>query len=228
MEAHNFETAQHINGWITDVSSAITYNRFTALWILSGTTLPGCASMRKNIHQLTPILIVNHHLSASSICCNPWHLPGTVYMPGSLFAQPLTKSSWVYLLVWHPPLHIPCISSPNHYLIFTARSHAIATCFAVVQRLYHLILVSLSPVLGTLSCILMLHIHLTILVSAQWSATSFSFLTSTMHALKEGATLWASPYVVLMQLMEKLDKTSKIQSDEGAWHRLCHSDCVSK
>jgi len=42
------------------------------------------------------------------------------------------------------PLHTPCISSPNHYLLFGTHAHTIATCFAVVQRLYHLILVSLS------------------------------------------------------------------------------------
>jgi len=36
---------------------------------------------------------------------------------------------------------------------------------------------SLKPLLGTLSCILMPHIHLTILISSRWSATSFSFLT---------------------------------------------------
>jgi len=42
----------------------------------------------------------------------------------------------------------------------------IATCFAVVTRLCHLILVSLSTLLGTLSCNFTPHIHLTILVSA--------------------------------------------------------------
>jgi len=35
---------------------------------------------------------------------------------------------------------------------------------------------SLRPLVGTLSCSLMPHIHLTILISARWSATSFSFL----------------------------------------------------
>jgi len=40
-----------------------------------------------------------------------------------------------------------------------------------------LILVSVNSLLGTLSCSLMPHIHLTILISALWSATSFSFLT---------------------------------------------------
>jgi len=36
---------------------------------------------------------------------------------------------------------------------------------------------SLNPLLGTVPCSLMLHIHLSILISAHWSATSFSFLT---------------------------------------------------
>jgi len=36
---------------------------------------------------------------------------------------------------------------------------------------------SLNPLLRTLSCSLMPHIHLTIFISAQWSATSFSLLT---------------------------------------------------
>jgi len=37
----------------------------------------------------------------------------------SLFAQPLSKSSLFYLLVWHPPLHTPYISSLSHCLLFT-------------------------------------------------------------------------------------------------------------
>jgi len=83
---------------------------------------------------------------------------------------------FVYLLAWHPPLHTPYIYSPN-CLLFAAHAHTIGTCFAVVPKLCHLILVSLNPLLGTLSCSLMPHIHLTILISACWSATSFSFLT---------------------------------------------------
>jgi len=84
------------------------------------------------------------------------------------FAQPLSESSSVCLLVWHPPLHTPYISSSNHSLLFTAHAHTIATCFAVVPRLCHLILVSLSlnPLLGTPFCSLMPPIYL----------TSFSFL----------------------------------------------------
>jgi len=55
----------------------------------------------------------------------------------NLFAQPLSMSSLLYLLVWSPPPHIPYISSPNQSLLFTTHAHTIATCFAVVPRSYH-------------------------------------------------------------------------------------------
>jgi len=58
---------------------------------------------------------------------------------GNLFAQPLSMSSLVYLLVWSPPPHIPYISSLDQCLLFTAYAHTIATCFAVVSVLYHLL-----------------------------------------------------------------------------------------
>ena len=50
------------------------------------------------------------------------------------FAQPLSKSSLVYLSVWYCPLHTPYISSPNHCLIFTIHAHTNATCFTLVPR----------------------------------------------------------------------------------------------
>jgi len=64
------------------------------------------------------------------------------------------------------------------HLLFATHAHTIATCFAVVSILYHLFLVFHStPYLELLSFTLTLHIDLTILISARWSATSFSFLT---------------------------------------------------
>jgi len=60
------------------------------------------------------------------------------------FAQPLSTSSLVYVLVWSPPPHIAYIASPNQCLLFATHVHTIATCFAVVSRSYHLFLVSLS------------------------------------------------------------------------------------
>ena len=95
----------------------------------------------------------------------------------AIFLHNLSTSSLVYLLVWSPPPHIPYISSPNQCLLFATHAHTIATCFAVASRLYNLFLVFLNSLLGTLSFTLTLHIHLTILISARWSATSFSLLT---------------------------------------------------
>ena len=52
----------------------------------------------------SPILITIQPLSASSIYYDPWHPPCSIYVLDNLFAQPLSKSSLVYLLVWNPPL----------------------------------------------------------------------------------------------------------------------------
>jgi len=109
---------------------------------------PGWASTRRNIHPLTSLVVINHPLSASSIFYTLWHPSCSVYVLDSLFPQSLSKFSLVYLLAWHPPLHTPYISSPNHCLLLAAHAHTIATCFAVVPKLCHLILVSLTPSLG--------------------------------------------------------------------------------
>ena len=50
-----------------------------------------------------------------------------------------------------------------------------------------------NPELGTLSCSLTPHIHLTILISACWNSTSFSFLTdqdATVHSLILNLSPW--------------------------------------
>ena len=112
-----------------------------------------------------PIYTYHDHqssLSASFIYYDPWHPPCSIYN-------------------WHPPLHTPYISSPNHYLFFSAHAYTIATCFAVVPKLSSNRSLSLNPLLGTQSCSLMPHIHLTILISAHRSATSFSFLWARSH-----------------------------------------------
>jgi len=76
-------------------------------------------------------------------------------MASSLFNQRVlqsfsTISLQVFLLAWHPPLHTPYISSSNHYLLFATHAHTIATCFAVVPKLCHLNLVSLSTLYSEL------------------------------------------------------------------------------
>jgi len=54
---------------------------------------PGWVSTRRNIHPLTPIMVINHHLSASSI----YYDPCSIYVPDSLFPQSLSKFSLVYV-----------------------------------------------------------------------------------------------------------------------------------
>jgi len=139
-------------------------NCFTAVCILSGTT-------QLSWYQKKHLPAHTYHGLQSSVICflhllRSWHTLCSIYLPDSLFAQSLSKFFLVYLYAWHPPFHIPNISSSNHCLLFTAHAHTIETCFAAVPRLCHLILVPLSALLGTLSCSLMPHIHLTILVSS--------------------------------------------------------------
>ena len=61
---------------------------------------PGRAGPRRNIHPLTPIVVINHPLSASSIYYDPWHPLCSIYVPDSLFSQSLSKFSLVYLLAY--------------------------------------------------------------------------------------------------------------------------------
>jgi len=90
------------------------------------------------------------------------------------FAQPLFMSSLVYLLVWSIFIHFftQSVSSfrstcPYHRSLFCCTINIISSIPSL----------SVNSLLGTLSFTLTLLIHLTILISARWSATSFSFLT---------------------------------------------------
>ena len=120
----------------------------------------------------------SHPSSSSDVL---YHLPPFTMINGILFVHftcltvlsyNLSRSSLVFLLFLDPQLHTPYISSPNHRLLFAA--HANAACSAATPMLCHL---SLNSLLGSLSFGLTPHIHLTILISARWSATTFSFLT---------------------------------------------------
>jgi len=93
-------------------------------------------------HKTVMIIFINHPLSASSIYYDTQHSLCSIYVPDSLFPQSLSKFSLVYLFL--APLTSYSISSPNHCLLFAAHAHTIATCFAVVPRLCHISLVSLS------------------------------------------------------------------------------------
>ena len=113
----------------------------------------------------------NHH----QIFISSFHLPRSI--ASSLFKLRAWQSfcTTSFHVLFDLPLGLePSTSYSIHFftnqcLLFTARAHTIATCFAVVSILYHLFLVFLST--PYLSFILTLHIHLTILISARWSAT---------------------------------------------------------
>jgi len=92
---------------------------------------PEWAHTRRNIHPLTPVMVINH----------PYLLPPSTMIHGILlvqfaqiwqiFPQSLSKFSLVYFLAWHPPLHTPYISLTNYCLLFAAHAHTITTCFQV-------------------------------------------------------------------------------------------------
>jgi len=125
----------------------------------------------------------NHHLIFISF----FHLPRSIAL--SLFKLRAWQSfctTSLHVLFGLPLGLEPSTSHSIHFvtqsvnqcLVFAAHAHTIATCFAVVSILYHQFLVFVStPYLEILSFALALHIHLTILISARWSATSFSFMT---------------------------------------------------
>ena len=88
-------------------------------------------------------------LSPFSICNGPWHPLYSTYVLDSPHVQPISRSSFVFLLVLNRQLHTPYISSPSHRHLFATHDRTSAACSAAVPMLCHLCLVSLSaPYLG--------------------------------------------------------------------------------
>ena len=84
------------------------------LW-LSGFCMgqSGWAGTRRNIYSLTPIMVINHPLSAFSIYYDPWHPQCSIYVP-TVFSTICLQVFFGLPLGLAPPLHTPYISSPNH------------------------------------------------------------------------------------------------------------------
>ena len=135
---------------------------------LSGTTR---VSQYQKKHSPT------HHPDHHPVFISCFHLPRSI--ASSLFKLHAWQSfcTTSFYVLFGLPLGLePSTSYSVHFFtkwvfFFAAFAHTIATCFAVVSILYYLFLV--NSLLGTLSFTLTLHIHLTILISARWSATSF-------------------------------------------------------
>ena len=96
------------------------YNHFAALCL----GLLWWACTRRNIHPLT---YPDHHPTFINFFHLLWSVASSLFnlfmCLTNLFAQRLSKSSLVYLLVWSPPLHTPYISSPYQCLLFATHSH---------------------------------------------------------------------------------------------------------
>ena len=102
-----------------------THNHFTAVWTLSTRTR---VSWYQKKQSPTHTYSISHlYLLPSSIAIHG--LLPVQFMCLTVFLHNFCpKFSLVYLFIWHPPLHTPYISSPNHCLLFAAHAHITATC----------------------------------------------------------------------------------------------------
>ena len=94
-----FFVDKHCDGWVSGNASGLykhTHNTtvFIAVWILSGTTQVIQYQKKHSATHTYPD--INHPLSVSSIYCDPWHPPCSIYVPDSLFGQPVIEeiSCW--------------------------------------------------------------------------------------------------------------------------------------
>jgi len=87
---------------------------------------PGWANTRRNIHPLTLILVINHPLSASSICYNPWHPPCSIYVLTVILHNLCTSFFWSNS--W---------SGTLHFILHTFL-HPIIVFFSVLKTKAHL------------------------------------------------------------------------------------------
>ena len=120
-----------------NITTIHTHNRLIALCL--GQT-EWASIIRRNIHPLTPILIIRDPLSTSSTYYNPQHPPCSMYAFDSPFPQPLSRSSWSGILyfILNAFLHPVVIFFSQQMPI------PLQTVFTVIPMLCHLFLISLS------------------------------------------------------------------------------------
>jgi len=132
----------------------------------------GWAGTRRNIHPLTPIVVICflHLLRSMAFCIfNPRALQSfstislQVFFGLPLGPAPSTSYSKHFFT---QSLSSFCSIFPYHYNLFCCSTEIMSSNPSL----------SLNPLLGTLSGSLTPHIRLIILISAPWSATLFSFL----------------------------------------------------
>ena len=170
-----------LHSWIMDHSSSAVKivtglqncNHFTTTPTTTILWLSGLCLVQP---RWVSTVVINHPLSASSTYFDPWHPLFSIYVPDSCFPQsfsqvffglplaPFTLYSIHFFTQSLSSFHSTC---PYHCYLFCCSTEIMSSNPSL----------SLNPLLGTLSCSLIAHIHLTILISARWSGTSFSFLS---------------------------------------------------
>jgi len=99
------------------VSLTHTHTHTTILQLGFCPGQPGWASTRRNIHPLTPIMVTNHPLSASSIYYDPWHPPWSFVLNLHAWQSFSTISpSFLLSTSWpHPPVYTPYIFTQSFH-----------------------------------------------------------------------------------------------------------------
>jgi len=133
----------------------VLHKTFTHSYLLWSSIIPYLLSPSIMIHgilsvQFTCLTVFFHNHSPSFLWSTSW--PRTLH--------------FILHIFFYPIIVFFCNTCPYHLKLF-CYSTEIMSC---IPSLY------LNSLLWTLSCSLMPHIHLTILISPHWSATSFSFL----------------------------------------------------
>ena len=153
-----------LNGCSVDVVSCIIYllfcKRYNTLNTTTATThkhttvlqlygfclgQPGWAGIRRNIHPLTPIVVINRLLSASSIYYDPWHPPCSIHTRTIFFYN--LSPSFLWSKSWPGTLHFILHTLFHPIIVFLSQHIPIPSqpvLLSVVPRICHLILVSLS------------------------------------------------------------------------------------
>jgi len=122
---------RNLNTWNDGTDTTTTTTTTTTVYGPLSETTRGWAGTRRNIHPPT-ILIIIQSLSASSIYHDPQHPPCSNYVLGNLFAQPLSKSFLIYLLVCTTSYSIHFFTQSMS--LFATHAHTSAACLAIVPK----------------------------------------------------------------------------------------------
>ena len=97
-----------VGGWFHYDGFLHTEMVCLSTWALTGPDVELTLLVYPHPDPLTPILIIRHPLSFSSIYYDPYH-PLVQFTCLQSLSQPLSRSSFVFLLVWDPLLYTPYI-----------------------------------------------------------------------------------------------------------------------